>query len=415
MTSSTPFGNISVILAIRDYRVFWTGNFLSRCGGWVQRLAIAWLTWELTHSPGWLGLIGFLSLFPIAALTPFAGAVADRFGIRRTAIAANSISAINAFVFAVATFTGVLSIELIVGLTLVHSCSNSFSAPAFNALIPDMVPVDIRSSAVAFNATAGHASTFIGAGLFGRVIGVFGISGTFIANGFLLINFVYCLNSLNLSSVEKSAAPLHRLFHEMKEGIQMTLSNRALMSLYFTQVALHLLLAPHRDLLAGFAEDVFARGPDGLSILAGASGIGAVFGGVAMSVRGKISGLITILNLSILLALAAVFVFAASGSYWIGVGCMFFVGAAFVINGSCMQTLLLNSTNKSNRGRIMALSIILPTGLPALGALALGFMSNFYGLQLPLASAALFGVVIWFFAMRDVSKHAEILETPVES
>tara|TARA_B100000315_G_scaffold258858_1_gene312473 strand:+ start:1702 stop:2961 length:1260 start_codon:yes stop_codon:yes gene_type:complete len=415
MTSSSAFGNIGAIMAIRDYRIFWTGNFLSRSGGWVQRLAIAWLTWELTHSPAWLGAIGFLSLFPIAALTPFSGAIADRFGIRRTAIIAETILAMNAFVFAVLTYTGMLTIELIVALTLVYSITASFAIPVFNSLIPDMVPVDIRSSAIAFNATAGHASTFIGAGLFGLVVSLFDIAGTFVLNGLSFLFFVYCLIILNLPAEQKSTEPIHRLLHEMTEGVQMTLSNKPLMALYYTQIALHLLMAPHRDLLAGFAEDVFSRGTDGLSMLAGASGIGAVVGGVAMSMRGKMSGLVTILNQSILLALAAIFIFAYSGVFWIAVVSLFFVGAAFVINGSCMQTLLLNTTEISNRGRIMALSIIPPTALPALGALLLGYISELYGLQLSLASASICGLFIWFFAVRHVNRHAARLETPVDT
>jgi len=273
----------------------------------------------------------------------------------------------------------------------------------------------MRSSAVAFNATAGHASTFVGAGIFGIVIYVFEISGTFVVNGLTFFYFFYCLNSLNLPTEQIIKAPLYRLLHEMSEGVKMTVSNRALMALYFTQVALHLLLAPHRDLLAGFAEEVFARGVDGLSILSGASGIGAIFGGVAMSMRGKMSGLITILNLSILLALAVIFIFATSGSFWIAVGCMFFVGAAFVINGTCMQTLLLNTTNRSNRGRVMALSLMVPLGFPALGALVLGLLSNIYGLKIPLAGASVLGLVLWVIAMRHVKRHAETLETPVVS
>ena len=187
------------------------------------------------------------------------------------------------------------------------------------------------------------------------------------------------------------------------------------MALYFSQISLHLLLAPHRDLLAGFAEDVFSRGTEGLSILAGASGIGALVGGLAMSMRGKMSGLVKILNQSILLALTMIFIFAYAGIFWLAVLSMFFVGAAFVVNGSSMQILLLNCTLKSNRGRIMALSVIPPTALPALGALLLGYLSELYSLEISLISASICGFVIWIFAMWRVNRHAEQLETPVES
>ncbi len=42
-----------------EYRVFWTGNFVSNIGSWMQNVAQGWLVLQLTNSPFWLGLVGF--------------------------------------------------------------------------------------------------------------------------------------------------------------------------------------------------------------------------------------------------------------------------------------------------------------------------------------------------------------------
>lgn len=412
MASSSAIGGIGKILSIRDYRVFWTGNTISMTGGWVQRMALMWITWELTKSPAWLGIIAFFSLFPLALLAPFAGAVADRFGIRRSAIAANFLCIIISIILAVLTFTDLISKEMILILTMSGSICRAFASPAYNSLIPEIVPPNCRSSAVAFNATSSHATAFIGPAVFGIILAVFGIGLTFILNAVGLLILVYCLISLDMNKEEIKQAPFSMLFDETVEGIRITLAHTGLMSLYFTQITMHLLLAPHRDLLAGFSDLIFLRGAEGYSMLAGASGIGALAGGLIMSFRGKMSGLVRILNQSILLGTIAILLFSLTSNLIFALICLFFVGMAFVMNGVCMQTLLLNTTNISNRGRIMALSIILPVGLPAIGSISLGYLAEIFGLQIPMAGAAIVGGISWYFASRQVKRVSDLLETP---
>ena len=70
--------SIARALQNRNYRIYITGNGLSLVGSWMQRLAIGWLTWQLTESGTWLGLMAFADLFPSIVLGPLGGAIADR-------------------------------------------------------------------------------------------------------------------------------------------------------------------------------------------------------------------------------------------------------------------------------------------------------------------------------------------------
>lgn len=65
-------------LGIANYRNYMAGNFCAQLGMWVQRIAVQWLTWELTNSPTWLGIIAFADFFFSIMLAPLAGALADR-------------------------------------------------------------------------------------------------------------------------------------------------------------------------------------------------------------------------------------------------------------------------------------------------------------------------------------------------
>ena len=78
MAQTAGFGAMRRTLQIPNYRNYMLGNFCSQVGMWVQRIAIQWLTWELTHSPTWLGIIAFADFFPNIIMAPLAGALADR-------------------------------------------------------------------------------------------------------------------------------------------------------------------------------------------------------------------------------------------------------------------------------------------------------------------------------------------------
>ncbi|NQV54824.1 MAG: MFS transporter, partial [Rhodospirillales bacterium] len=61
-----------------DYARFILSSWVFTIGFWIQRIALGWLTWELTESGAWLGALAMAHSLPAIALTPFAGAIAAR-------------------------------------------------------------------------------------------------------------------------------------------------------------------------------------------------------------------------------------------------------------------------------------------------------------------------------------------------
>src|SRR5204863_10050 len=113
------FHNIARAFAHRNYRVYLSGNGVSLIGWWLQRVAVGWLAWTLTHSGTWLGLVSLADFLPVLVLSPFAGVLADRHdrvGIIRLSQLAGCA---QASLLAVLVWTDWITIELLFAVTTI--------------------------------------------------------------------------------------------------------------------------------------------------------------------------------------------------------------------------------------------------------------------------------------------------------
>src|SRR5580765_6021199 len=95
-------------LSHRDFRLFWTGAFLSNVGTWMQAVAQGWLVLLLTNSPSWLGLVAFMATAPGFVVTLVCGVFADVIGRRRLLLYTQVVSVVTAMGLAVLVATHVV-------------------------------------------------------------------------------------------------------------------------------------------------------------------------------------------------------------------------------------------------------------------------------------------------------------------
>src|SRR3954468_20941554 len=101
-------GNRLVALLLRnaDFSIYSAGSAVSLIGMWMERIAIGWLTWQLTESGFWLGVVAFADFFPVVLVAPIAGAVADRWDRLRILKASQAVLLVQASVLCALTATG---------------------------------------------------------------------------------------------------------------------------------------------------------------------------------------------------------------------------------------------------------------------------------------------------------------------
>ena len=408
---SRGFGNAVRALGHRNYRVYTSGNAVSLIGTWLQRVAVGWLAWTLTHSGTWLGMMSLADLFPVVFLSPLAGALADRrdrVGIVRATQIAGSV---QAGVLAILVYAGAIRIEILFGLTLLLGISNAIAQPSRLALIPTLVDRDALPSALAINAIVFNSARFIGPAIAGIVIANASVADAFALNAVSYLAFLVAL--ANLRGIPALAVGARQ------SALKASLEAYSYASRHPGIAPMLLLFAVTTigtrgfvELFPGFADSVFHRGPQGLSMLTSTVGLGAICGGAWMLLRPAISGLTALVLGNTLIMSLAILAFTATDRFYLALACVFVAGTAMVMTGIGAQTLIQSAVDSRMRGRVMALYGMIFRAGPAVGAVLTGSLSERFGLRLPLAVGALISCSVWVFTWAKQKRIAASLESP---
>ena len=143
MATRSPAYDLAAIAQVfsnRNYAIYTVGNAISLIGLWVQRLAVGWLAWELTHSGFWLGVVAFADLFPVMVIGLFGGVLADRHDRRKILMAGQSLALVQATVLWALTASGLIGIATLFALSLSLGVIVAFVQPARLSMVPSLVP-----------------------------------------------------------------------------------------------------------------------------------------------------------------------------------------------------------------------------------------------------------------------------------
>jgi len=387
-----PFKNVT-------YGIYAGGNAVSLIGTWMQRISVSWLTWDLTHSGLWLGIVAFADFFPGLVLGPFAGAVADRTEQLTVIRTSQLISLVQATVLFLLTAFHHLNIWGLVALTGFQGAVVAFNQPARLALVPSLVAESDVASAVAINSVIFNLARFVGPALAGLAIVWWGIAASFAANAVSYVVFVVALMWVNVESMREQHAKRRNFWTDLKDGIRYTATHPAIAALLFLLTAIGIGGRPMNELLPGFAAQVFHSGAGGFSTLASATGAGAVLGGLWLGHRSDSLNLpLVAIMMSFGGAVAAIGV-CATTTIWLAVP--FVAAFGFCVSGAgiAIQTIVQLSSDRAMRGRVMGIYGLIFRGAPALGALAAGTASVHFGLRWPVVFGAfiVIATAAWIF------------------
>ena len=389
MPALAGFARITRALQNPNYGIYTAGNSVSLIGTWMQRVAVGWLTWQLTGSGAWLGAMAFADLFPTVLIGPFAGAAADRWDRRRALRAGQSLMLAQALVLFALTATGLITIWLLLALTLFAGVVVAFNQPTRLALIPSLVRREDLAAAVATNSIIFNSARFLGPAAAGVIIVTGGVAAAFAANAACTAALVLALSRIRLADRGRDrGARRGGLLAEVGEGLGYAARHRGIAPLLLLLFAAGLCARPFVELLPGFADAVFRSGAEGLATMTSSVGLGAIAGGLWLARRDGQDGLAAVALASPLVLALALFGFVASDRFWLALPSLAVAGFAMVAGGVGTQTLLQLAVEGRLRGRVLALYGLIFRGGPALGALVMGALSEVFGLRLPLAAGA---------------------------
>jgi predicted MFS family arabinose efflux permease len=403
------FGNISRAFAHRNYRVYVSGNSISLIGWWLERVAVGWLTWTLTHSGTWLGLIALADFLPVLFLSPFAGLLADRRDRVSTIRISQWVGCAQATLLTLLVTIDAMTIELLFALVLLLGIASGFAQPSRLALIPTLVNRESLASALAINSVVFNLARFIGPAVAGVVIAEVGMAAAFAANAVTYIAFQISLANLRELPPQPAMGRQNALRATI-DAYSYASRHPGIGPMLLLFVVTTIGTRGFIELFPGFADRVFARGPQGLSMLTSTVGLGAIFGAGWMVLRPALRGLAGVVLACTLLMSLAILGFTATDQFYVALPCVLVAGAMMTITGTGAQTLIQSAVDIRMSGRVMALYGMIFRAGPAVGAVLMGFASEYLGLRLSLAIGALVSCGFWLLTRLRHKRIAAALE-----
>ncbi len=158
----------------KAYARLWTGAFVSNIGTWMESIALGIYVQKHTGQAAWTGTVAAAAFLPIAFFSPIGGALADRYPRRVLMITTSLVQTALASLLTVLFVIGNPSAPTITLIALGNGVCAALGFPSFQAMLPDLVPVEDLAGAIALSSAQYNLGRVIGPVIAGVVISIGG-------------------------------------------------------------------------------------------------------------------------------------------------------------------------------------------------------------------------------------------------
>ncbi len=372
---------------VPNFLPLWLSNLLQFLSAQVQGLTLQWLVTELTASRTLLGLVGFVQGTVVAGASPVAGVAVDRFSKRNLLVCCRLALAGVVLVMAFLVYTGLITIWHIIGLSVVAGLITALMQPASQTYVFDIVGPDHVQNAIALSSTGTGAAQMLGPALAGGLIAAVGIVGTLVsaAAGVLIAAGMLALIPV-LGTGERSGGA--SAIRDLRDGFRYVAAHPPLL-LCLVACSMAIFNGALHSMRPIFARHVLEVGSVGYGMMAGAAGVGTVFGAVGATVLPRLRFPGMLIALSMLGYSLCIFLYSFAFSFEYVLVVEFGTGIFGQLWSVSTFSGLQMSVPESMRGRVLGM-VFMVVQLSAVGQLFVGALADAVGDQLAMG---IFGFV----------------------
>jgi MFS family permease len=376
------------------YARLWTGAFVSNIGTWMETIALGTYVQDLTGQAAWTGTVAAASFLPIAFLSPLGGALADRFPRRQLMMITSLFQMALASLLTVLFVVGEPSAPMITVIALGNGVAAALGFPAYQAILPDLVPVEDLPGAIALSSAQYNLGRVIGPVIAGLTIYLGGYAWAVGINAASFLAVVAVLFTLHLPPPAASARA-EKLMRAIVDGFRYV---RAEPGLRITALAMCLntfLAAPFIALVPAMALEVLDSGSSGVSVLVAAQGAGAVLMAFSLGSLVQRFGARRVLMVLMGALPFALVAYAVAPVLALSAVALFVVGLLYLGALSSFTTIAQLRVPSEIRGRVLAVFTVILGSLYPLGSVIQGKVADHIGLRTTtIGAAALIALVM---------------------
>jgi MFS family permease len=407
------------VLALPDFRLLFSGAFVSLLGDQFALIALPWLVLQLTKDPLMLGTVLALEGIPRALFILFGGAIADHFSPRRVMLFANVTRFFLTALMALVVFSGMVQAWMIYAFSLTFGIVAGFAIPAENSIVPTLLEEQDLQAGNSIVMGIAQLAGFVGPTMAGIIIGRYSNTFTGVGIAFAFDAFTFVVSAVTLQMIRGGSQTLpsqkaparENVWASIGAGVRYVWTDRPLRFMFAILMALNFLLLgpimvgipvladqrlPERAVAFGLLMSAFAGGN-----LLGYLGAGSLPRPTGARLRLIVIGLfaafgIVIGSLGIL------------SSTWLDFGLLFLLGLGNGFMAILMITWMQMRTPKEMLGRMMSLMMLSGTGLAPISQAAAGVLSKWnLTLLFVIPGALVLLLTVWMVFHPDLREVSE--------
>jgi len=407
-------------LRYRDFRLFWSGLFVSVIGSQMQLIAINWHIFNLLRGQTYtaeilsrsielsaqalgLGTLGLVRVIPIILFALFGGMLADTRNRRTLLLFTEGFDVVIAAILAYLTLTGQATVLHIYIITAMLAAMNALEGPSRQSLVPHLVPAEHFANAISVQTLMMTVAAVIGPALAGLVVGYFNVGYVYAINA---VSFLGVVVSLLLMSYRGHVAAKSTGlgFAALAEGLRFVFRTPIISSTMLLDF-IATFFSSARTMLPIIASDILGVGAVGYGWLAAADSVGAALAGGRLSVRAEqLRRQGPLLLGCVIIYGAATALLGVSTSFALSFVALMIVGASDAVSMVIRGTVRQLMTPDELRGRMTSVNMMFFMGGPQLGELEAGLVAAAFGVPFAVvtggvATVALTILIAWKYPM----------------
>lgn len=361
------------------FRALWLATFASNMGTLMQNVGAAWLMTSLTSSPLPVALVQSANTLPVFLLGAIAGAFADIVDRRKLLLLTQGWMCAMSFVLAFMTLLGWANPAMLLTLTFALGLGAALNAPAWQAIVSELVPGKDLPSAVALNSMGLNLARAVAPAIGGLVVAAAGPGAAFLLNSASFVGVLAVLFRWKRPVITRTL-PAEPLREALSAGFRYVRYAPTVRAVLIRTGAFMIFGTVTWALLPSISRYGLGLGPTGYGLLMGCLGLGAVMGALMTARLRQAFTLNRILAGATLLYAVALLVPAFLHHVAVVCVSMAAAGLGWLLLLSNFNATVQASTPAWVRGRALAAYLLVAFGSQALGAALWGAAAGRIGL-----------------------------------
>ncbi|ANH81097.1 MFS transporter [Niabella ginsenosidivorans] len=403
----SSISKISTFRAFRstNYTLYFIGRSVSQFGTWMQRTAVVWVVYSMTHSAWMLGLTVFAEQFPSFLFSAFGGVAADRHDRFKIINITQVSSMIQAVLLAILVITRHGGVWEILTLSVILGIINAYDVPARQSMINEMVadPADLPS-ALSLSAAMASLSKLLGPALSGIILEKFGPGTCFLINaasfGGVMLS-IFFMKKPKKTDIQRTGK---NVFAELAEGFRYLRQESSIGMVIVMLSITGLLVLPYDTLIPVYAKEIFKGNARTFGYISSFIGIGAVAGTVLLASLKKNASMRRMLLASTAILGIGLVCFSYTSSFVPAMGFAVVTGFGGVAQFTTCNIIVQSEASREMRGRAISILLTAIFGMLPLGSLLVGAVSEKIGAPNTILCQGILGIIISFIFFRLLRK-----------